>query len=237
MFEHLDDPRPPAATTETRAAVTGRMTDLRRRRTTRSLIAAAGAVLLSAATVIAAQTGNEPIVPAEVSTGESYDIPDPATTVPPPPVGVTGHRANKLDTQGPLDGWLLETYPIPVENERAFLRLGVRTSNGPEPRPVSIDYGDGRTVRPKLPPCPPPASVPEADRTGEHAYYSFERDTAGRPSFWNHTYDRAGSYFLTVTFESGCGAPVKQRSSARFQLTIHPKAVAAPEHGVEPTIV
>lgn len=222
MFEHLDDPTSPAVTSATWAAVDRRMRALRRQRQARRLLAGAGAVMAIAGAGIAWEAWDRDDSARVAADRPAYDVPAPGTSPPTRPVDVTGHRANKLSTEGPLDGWLLETYPVPVSGESTFLRLGVRDADGPTPRPVSLEYGDGTKTAVHLPPCPPSNAIPASERTGEHVYYSFDRTADGRPSFWHHTYAAPGTYVVTVVFESGCGAPSRERSTARFELTVHP---------------
>ena len=221
MFEHLDDPVPPMFTADTHDAVHRRMEALRRRRTSQVAgVLLAVMVVLGAVAVTAGR--DEQSLPADHTDVEAMPPLTTTTTMRRPPVDVTGRRANVDKATGPLEGWSLEMYPNVVEGRPITLWLSVLDPDGPVPRLVSIDYGDGRVERPPRPPCPPAASIPAAERRGPHWFHNMRNSTGEPPPLWRHTYHPGDDLDVTVkvVMESGCGALRPTRSTVEFDFTV-----------------
>lgn len=221
MFEHLDDPVPPPFTAETHDAVHRRIEVLRRRRTSRVAgVLVAVMVVLGAVAVTAGR--DEQSLPADHTDVEVMPPLTTTSTMRRPPVGVTGRLANVGKTTGPLVGWSLAMYPNVVEGRPTTLWLSVLDPDGPVPRVVSIDYGDGRVERPPRPACPPAESIPVAERRGAHWFHSMRNSDGEAPPLWRHTYHPGDDLEVTVkvVMESGCGALRPTRSTVEFDFTV-----------------
>lgn len=221
MFEHLDDPVPPTYTAETHGAVHRRIEALRRRRTSRVAgVLLAVMVVLGAVATTAGR--DEQSLPADHTGVEVLPPTTTTTTMRRPPPGVGGTLANVGKTAGPFVGWSLALYPNVVDGRPTTLWLSVLDRDGPVPRVVSIDYGDGRVERPPRPPCPPAEAIGSAERRGEHWFHSMRNSTGEAPPLWRHTY-RPGDdleVIVKVVMESGCGALRRTRSTVELDFTV-----------------